>query len=85
MLEAILFCHSGRALETQVVGGQSCNRSAIVICRGLGNDGRAVEDAAENHLIMRDAAVHDFLSTVEKKLDVLYLTVSTMAIAGRYR
>lgn len=48
----------------------------------LGYDGGAVEDAAQDHFVMRDAAVHGLLTTIEKHFEMFCSEVNTVTVLG---
>jgi hypothetical protein len=82
MFETVFLTDSRRTLEAEIIGGE-CSDWRAVAGRGcLGYDGGAVEDAAQDHFVMRDAAVHGLLTTIEKHFEMFCSEVNTVTGLG---
>lgn len=76
VLEAVIFRDRRRTLQAEIVRCQGRDRPTVVVCGCLRHDGGVVEDATEDHFVMRNAAVHDILPAVEKQLHMFWSSVS---------
>lgn len=72
MFQSVFLAQGNRALQAQVIRGKGSDGAAVLVRRRLREDGGGVEDAAENHLVVCDGAIHDLLALAQEDLDMLW-------------
>lgn len=71
MYQSIFFSNCRWALQAQIIGGERGDRASFFAGGRLGNYWAGIKDATQNHLVMRNAAVHKLLSLGKQQLYVL--------------
>jgi hypothetical protein len=76
MFQSVLLAQGNRALQAQIIRGKGSDGAAFLVGRRLRKDRGRIEDAAEDHLVVRDGAIHDLLALAQEDLDMLWEAVS---------